>query len=298
MPWRHHYLGRSTVRRLAARLAEDPELRGQFQRLQQADEAIKVAFAKCVGSCGLANRISRRLAEVIQTATPGSVPSATDGLETPPLVDAAETTSIARPRFENQRSVFDDAACSFGFTGAFGRSRPVGRRLDPFSPAPARHAELRARNPTDFFDRDSQLSGDDVSRVAPPAEYPISRDIVPLQGIRWRHVEKFPGGPAVAYDLPTNGGRATLYVVEEIVPGLPSMPPDRPISNTGGKSAAAWQAGDTVYVLVVEGDAGMYSRSSRPVTWAVNLARRSLLPRGTNVFTWLENFELAKWPSH
>ena len=32
---------------LAARLAEDPELRGQFQRLQQADGAIKAAFATC-----------------------------------------------------------------------------------------------------------------------------------------------------------------------------------------------------------------------------------------------------------
>ena len=33
-----------------------------------------------------------------------------------------------------------------------------------------------------------------------------------------------------------------------------------PRLSTGGKSAAAWQAGNTLYVLVVEGDAGMYSR--------------------------------------
>ena len=87
----------------------------------------------------------------------------------------------------------------------------------------------------------------------------MSRDIVRLQDIRWRHVEKFLGGPAVAYDLPTIGGRATLYVVQRNVPGLPAIPPDRPSSSTGGKSAAAWQAGNTLYVLVVEGDAGMYS---------------------------------------
>jgi hypothetical protein len=86
----------------------------------------------------------------------------------------------------------------------------------------------------------------------------MSRDIVPLQGTRWRHVATFLGGPAVAYDLPTLGGRATLYVVQRSILGLPSMPPTMPLS-TDGKSAAAWQAGDTLYVLVVEGDAGMYS---------------------------------------
>ena len=95
--------------------------------------------------------------------------------------------------------------------------------------------------------------------MAPPAEYPLSGDILPLQGIRWRHVEKFLGGPAVAYDLPTIGGRATLYVLQRNVPGLPPIPPENPSLSTGGKSAAAWQAGNTLYVLVVEGDAGMYS---------------------------------------
>ena len=47
---------------LAARLAEDPELRGQFQRLQQADVAIQVAFARVPVPAGLADRVSQRLA--------------------------------------------------------------------------------------------------------------------------------------------------------------------------------------------------------------------------------------------
>ena len=61
---------------LAARLAEDPELRGQFQRLQQADGAIKAAFAEVPVPAGLADRVSRRLAEAAPTATSGSVPLA------------------------------------------------------------------------------------------------------------------------------------------------------------------------------------------------------------------------------
>jgi hypothetical protein len=82
-------------------------------------------------------------------------------------------------------------------------------------------------------------------------------------------VEKFLGGPAVAYDLPPRGGRATLYVAQRNVPGLPSLPPPVPTLSTGGKSVAAWQVGDTLFVLVVEGESGMYSSyldQSRPLT--------------------------------
>ena len=84
----------------------------------------------------------------------------------------------------------------------------------------------------------------------------MSRDIVQMPEIRWRHVEKFLGGPAVAYDLPTNGGRATLYVIQQECPRSAVDSAAWPNSSTGGKSAAAWQAGNMLYVLVVEGDAG------------------------------------------
>ena len=95
--------------------------------------------------------------------------------------------------------------------------------------------------------------------MPPPADYPMSRDIVQLPEMRWKRVEGFLGGSAVAYDLPPLGGRATLYVVQRNVPGLPAMPPPTPFG-TGGKSAVIWQAGSVVYVLVVEGDAGVYSK--------------------------------------
>ncbi len=109
----------------------------------------------------------------------------------------------------------------------------------------------------DFFGKDNQPFGPLVSQKAPPDEYPLSRDIARLPDVRWRYVENFLGGTAVAYDLPTNGGRATLYVVARNIPGLPPIPPSDPL-DTGGKSAAAWQAGNVFYVLVVEGDPSMY----------------------------------------
>ena len=48
---------------LAARLAEDPELRVQFQRLQAADGAIKAAFAGVHVPAGLTDGVLRSLAE-------------------------------------------------------------------------------------------------------------------------------------------------------------------------------------------------------------------------------------------
>ena len=87
----------------------------------------------------------------------------------------------------------------------------------------------------------------------------MSGDIRPLPGVRWRHVAKFLGRAAVAYDLPKiGGGRATLYVVAGNIAGLPANPPQMPGLSTGGKSVAAWQAGDLVYVFVVEGDERTY----------------------------------------
>ena len=74
----------------------------------------------------------------------------------------------------------------------------------------------------------------------------------------------------MAYDLPAINGRATLYVVRRTVPGLPSLPPSVPSHSTGGNSAAVWQQGDLLYVLVVQGDAATYSqyldRSNGPLT--------------------------------
>jgi len=110
-----------------------------------------------------------------------------------------------------------------------------------------------------FFSRDDQPPGKLVSMEKPPAEYPMSRDLERFSEVRWRWVDKFLGGPALAYDLPAIGGRATIYVVQRKVAGMPTFPPSVPMSTTGLKSAAAWQAGKVLYVLVVEGDPAVYS---------------------------------------
>ena len=127
---------------LADRLAEDPELRVQFQRLQEADGAIKAAFVDVPVPAGLADRVSRRLAEAARDSGCGLADSLC-GSDS--LADAAVTTpDCPAAAARSNGAVFATPAVG-RFHRAFGRGRSVGRRLDPDSPAPARDARLRAR---------------------------------------------------------------------------------------------------------------------------------------------------------
>ena len=232
---------------LAARLAEDPDLGEQFQRLQQADGAVKTAFARVPVPADLADRISRRL-------TAAAAMTIGDSVAAPSLAEPDSPTPLLEPvrGFSRRRLLVGFAALG---AAAFLLGLVWIQTHRPRHDTP----DSVLVDAMDFFDKDNKPFGDPVSRVLPPAEYPLSRDIVRLQDIRWRRIEKLLGDAAVAYDLPSNGGRATLYVLQRNVPGLPAFPPDNPSLSTGGKSAAAWQTGSTLYVLVVEGDAWMYS---------------------------------------
>jgi hypothetical protein len=93
----------------------------------------------------------------------------------------------------------------------------------------------------------------------PPADYPPSHDVLTPPGTHWRWVADFLGGKALALDLPGAGGaRATLYIARRTVHDVPSLPPDCPTPMTAGRQAGAWQQDETLYVLVVDGDARAY----------------------------------------
>ena len=240
---------------LAARLAEDPKLCEQFQRLQEADRAIKAAFADVSVPVGLADRVSQQVAEAAQRAAgPGPI-AALDS-----VAERTATPLDGPTPIRDQTMCFSRRRLLVGFTALSAAAALFAAVWVETHPPGYETPDKLLDEAMDFFSNDNQPGSKLISQTVPPAEYPLSRDIVRLQDIRWRYVESFPGGRAVAYDLPALGGRATLYVLQRNVSGLPSIPPDRPISRTGGKSAAAWQAGTgLLYVLVVEGDAGMYS---------------------------------------
>jgi hypothetical protein len=235
-------LSHSDFAELAAQLAGDPELHTKFQRLQRADAVIKAAYRDVPIPTGLADRLSLRLA--------GAQPQA----EAQPETTAAKIAPLRKQtgRFSRRRLLvgFTALAAAAGLLAAVWIETHQPRHDTPSSVLD---------EAMDLFGRDNQPVGDLVTTVPPPAAFPISPDIVRLRDVRWRQVKGFLGGSAVVYDLPTAGGRATLYVAQRTVAGLPSCPPFRPVLSTGGRSAAAWQVGDTLYVLVVDAAAGPYA---------------------------------------
>jgi hypothetical protein len=112
---------------------------------------------------------------------------------------------------------------------------------------------------TEFFGTESPQAGWRLGEAAPPAGFPLSDDVLRTPQIRWRTIRGLLGRSGVAYDLsPPGGPRATLYVVSQASVGLPGQPPSKPWPTTAGCSAAAWQQGGLLYVLVVEGGPGVY----------------------------------------
>jgi hypothetical protein len=221
---------------LATALGHDPELRVHFERVQRADAAIRTALADVPLPADLSERVMRRLA-----APAADSPA--------PLQDEAPAKS---QRFSRRRAIAVLAALSAS------AAMLTFVWLHNNQTSPLTSDEVLARS-MQFFGGEGDTPGQLVSQVAPPAEYPISRDLRRSASIRWRRVGKFLGGEAVAYDLPAITGRATLYVVRRNVAGLPSSPPGIPDLSTAGNSIAAWESNGLVYVLVVQGDERTYA---------------------------------------
>ncbi|MGI6418414.1 MAG: hypothetical protein ACOX1P_22400 [Thermoguttaceae bacterium] len=101
--------------------------------------------------------------------------------------------------------------------------------------------------------------GAPIDRVAPPRAYPYSPHLLCIPNTRWRNVDQFGGRRAVAYDLPLEGGRrATLYVLRGRAERVPNAPPRQSQLQTRNLSVAAWQSGELIYVLVVDGGEPAY----------------------------------------
>jgi hypothetical protein len=135
------------------------------------------------------------------------------------------------------------------------------------TPPPEVTADAVIQGAIDYFvsdaDRDAGRPLAEAPRDLPPGD-----DVVLPAGARWRRVSiELVAGSAVAYDVVVydlvggpRAARASLYVLRAAVRGLSDAPPGQPIRDTQGVCAAAWQVGDRVYVLVVEGGVRDYQR--------------------------------------
>jgi hypothetical protein len=237
---------------LAAALGENDELLVRFERLQRADAAIKAVFADVSIPADLAERVVRRLNVEAASHSIEPIRSAVESAPVSPALLPSDRVT-PRPKRISRRRLIAGFAAVAASAAVMAAVWLHNHRVPPLSPGQAIETAM------DFFGRDNAPPGDPVSLVAPPADFPISPDIVQFSSVRWRRVGNFMDGVAVAYDLPSRGGRATLFVANRNVAGLPPFPPPLPTLSTGGNSAAAWQSGGLLYVLVVQGDAQTYA---------------------------------------
>lgn len=230
------------MERLALALDSSPELDRRRERLEQYDAAVAAAFHDLPMSEGLEDRLLARL-----DAEP-----------------AVEPTVVPH---RGRRRLLAAAATAVAVAAAL---------LIAFFPLDWRKPETV--RPVDWSMAISQFNSDiergefGVGQAldTAPEQYPFDSAVAAYPGTTWRPVEDFLGQSGVVYDLPVPGMRASLYVVRRTAPGVPSLPdPCNPLLTTGNRAVGAWQDGDRLYVLVVEGDLPQYRRllhDSGPLT--------------------------------
>lgn len=255
---------------LAEKLEATAELKGLYERIQRVDAGLAAAFHDVAVPEGLAQRITDRLAtshrrvakEPPPNPRPGEValPANEETSQKPAPPPAAAMP--AQPRPLSRRWLLAAGGLVTVAAGLFVAVWIVGGSQECDEPIVLREAMDRFRDEIERAESLAAVQGHLLSdpHHPPPSAYPISRDVLRVRGIRWRPISGFLGRSGVAYDLPGPDGttQATLYVVELTVPDLGALPPAAPRRNTGGYSAAAWQAGQLLYVLAVRGGKGAY----------------------------------------
>ncbi|MFH1919689.1 MAG: hypothetical protein ABIP48_07400 [Planctomycetota bacterium] len=251
---------------LAERLAADPQLGELFERLQRLDAAVTEAFREVPVPEGLAGRIKARLvAEPQSEGALGQGGPSDQGGETGAPQPVAE---VVGPRRRFSRRWLLASATGVAIAALLIVAIVVR------TPQHMVYDEGQVlEGAIDFFESDSQ-QGELVAKVPPPEAFPAGIDfgLSNFPQMRWRHVEGFLGRTGVAYDISRRGGpRANLYVVKCTVSGLPAGLPASPLQNlsrpTGNVSVSAWQAGELLYVLVVEGGPEKYKSYVPLKTW-------------------------------
>jgi len=257
---------------LAAQLRAFPELDEVRERLQRLDRELGDAFRDVPVPEGLADRILARLT----VGEPGSMLPEGE-VDSPARADSPQATassSILEVPTKDRRRAWRRGWLALAAPAALAASVLTVFLMRGMRPAESRSPEQLCNDTIAFFLADSQGGSQSIASGSPALNaYPFSSGL-PSQfpQITWRPIRDFLGRSGVAYDIVgPGGGAATLYVVYgPINTPLGSEPPGDPIHSTGQCSAAAWQEGSLVYVLVVAGEAEDYRRllscNAGPVT--------------------------------
>ena len=241
---------------LRRQLSDSPELARTYQRLQRLDQALADAFRDVPVPEGLQDRILARLerAGAQQPPPAASLSRDVEGVSVP---GTRSRRDWRRRWLIGACGVAAAAALVLGVFLHFQRS-------DEFSKSDMLNLAI------EHFTNDTREGGHPIAGpVQPPREFPFSRALEAVfapgealfSEMRWRAVHGFLNREAVAYDLVGRRGvSATVYVATCSVDGLTTEVPLRPMLSTGQSSASAWQEGDRLYVLVVDGGIQDYER--------------------------------------
>jgi hypothetical protein len=211
---------------LAEHLSESPEDQELFDRVQKLDRVISTVLHDVSVPSGLADRLLKTLAESAAVQPP-----------------AASQDPVPIPLRSSRRTwpavgVIVIAASLF-----------VGIAVTLWRPAPAMTENDVVAAISTFYDQEhpEQLQ---PLRMRPEGLPPSRRVRLDLQ-TKWRPVDNFLGlgVSAVAYEIPTGGSTATLYVSRLPVQYRFITPSPNPQA-TAGRAISTWHEGELVYVLI------------------------------------------------
>lgn len=269
---------------LARAIAADPAVRSLFERTQRLDAKIERSLGQVPVPEGLADRL---LAALHQASQLESAELESAELETAEHTAEQRSPRRYRLRFGRRavarhtsprpsRSITPRLSRRLWIASGLATAAAV---LAAFLLMPSQAvftAEMVAAAGGDQFVQWTAGSGERLSDVAPPREYPISSRLVWGAESRWQPLRGFLGRNGVLFELEGRADApAMLLVVKsrpgpkapQIAAGLPNSPPLVP-STTAGRAVGVWEEGGNLYVLVVAGGEREYLaflRSGAPV---------------------------------
>lgn len=244
---------------LAEAFGADAGLQEHYRAIEQADAAVAKAFADVPVPEGLQQRVLARLQAAGNQSASRKPDDAAANADR-----SAASDSIRRARRRRWIALSAGAAVAATVLLAWVVVPRNGRTV-------AEQAVLEEALTLFLQEAAAPPVGILVSNEPSPHEFPYSRHLRAMDPTRWRLVERFLGQPAAAFDVEAPWtSRVTLYVVPYRGGGFRQEPPPNPKLNTRNCSAAAWQEGALLYVLVVAGGPehyrAMLRASGAPIT--------------------------------
>lgn len=218
-------------------------------RIERIDSKIKKVFADVPVPAGLESRILAALADAPTTEESSTT-------DKPSPVDAGrKTTRRYRHWYLGASTVFVAASLLVALLLHITAAPPLGE--DSLIQTAMSDFEM----PLDGSPLEKQWPAV-VEEFQPSADLSLSQ----CKDIHWKKLDGFLDQRGVVYSFITpDNARARLYVLESTGRiDLPNSPPRTPQGDTGGVLAAAWQTGDRLYVLVVDGSRRTYGRLLAP----------------------------------